>query len=499
MFFYSSTGQEELSSSGTSYLNRAEAVGVEKLVATMLKNGVQASEIGIITPYEGQRVYILAYLARSGILKKTSYDELEIASVDSFQGREKNYTILSCVRSNEQQGIGFLSDARRLNVALTRAKYGLVILGNPRALSRNPLWSSLLHHFRARNVLVEGPLTSLKQCHIKFERPRRAPGSKRNPHVPVDMERLLADGIHDASTQSQDDATSGRASRAGETLSQLEAQGYGRRAREGGAVSDSASAPNASPPSLSAAELGARNLKFGFIDDGQSGGGMRHEERRYAHTDVAPVYAHPGTISSKHAGAGGSSGSGGAANNAAGAARAPSQPATQQSQQSSQSQLSSSQQSSASYPAAQSGHLTPAQLSQKHAAALAMAAGRAPPRNVYATAAAAYEANPIAPPRVHSVASYSGDRAAASEQAKQQEQQAAARQRKQTQQQQQPHQPPPPQAQHASQSSCAAPSYQSQQLGLDNVDLSLSQLSLSDLGATQDLSFQSQQSQMHFR
>jgi len=249
---------------------------------------------------------------------------------------------------------------------------------------------------------------------------------------------------------------------------------------------------------LSAAELGARNLKFGFIDDGQSGGGgMRHEERRYAHTDVAPVYAHPGTISSKHAGGGGSSSSGGAANNTAGASRAPSQPATQQSQQSSQSQLSSSQQSSVSYSAAHSGHLTPAQLSQKHAAALAMAAGRAPPRNVYASAAAAYEANPVAPPRVHAVASYSGDRAAAIEQAKQQEQQAAARQRKQSQQQ--PQQQPPQQAQHASQSSYAAPSYQSQQLGLDSADLSLSQLSLADLGATQDLSFHSQQSQMHFR
>ena len=163
MFFYSSTGQEELSSSGTSYLNRAEAIAVEKVVSHMLKNGVQASEIGIITPYEGQRAYVAAYMTRSGSMRKQLYDELEIASVDSFQGREKHYTILSCVRSNEQQGIGFLSDPRRLNVALTRAKYGLVILGNPKALSRSPLWNALLHHFRARNVLVEGPLSALKQ------------------------------------------------------------------------------------------------------------------------------------------------------------------------------------------------------------------------------------------------------------------------------------------------------------------------------------------------
>ena len=105
------------------------------------KSGVVPGQIGVVTPYEGQRSYIVNYMQYNGSLKKDLYKEIEVASVDAFQGREKDYIILSCVRSNEHQGIGFLNDPRRLNVALTRAKYGVVILGNPKVLSK----ASYLH------------------------------------------------------------------------------------------------------------------------------------------------------------------------------------------------------------------------------------------------------------------------------------------------------------------------------------------------------------------
>ncbi|KAL3479710.1 RNA helicase-domain-containing protein [Aspergillus californicus] len=174
MMFWSNLGNEEISASGTSYLNRTEAANVEKIVTRFFKAGVHPRDIGIITPYEGQRSYIVSSMQATGTFKKEHYKEIEVASVDAFQGREKDFIILSCVRSNDHQGIGFLSDPRRLNVALTRAKYGLVILGNPKVLSKHPLWNCLLQHFKEHHCLVEGPLSNLQESLIQFSRPKQA-------------------------------------------------------------------------------------------------------------------------------------------------------------------------------------------------------------------------------------------------------------------------------------------------------------------------------------
>jgi regulator of nonsense transcripts 1 len=173
MFFFSNLGQEEISSSGTSYLNRTEASNVEKIVTRFMKSGIKPTQIGVITPYEGQRSFIVNHMKTLGSMGREVYESVEVASVDAFQGREKDYIILSCVRSNENQGIGFLNDPRRLNVGLTRAKYGLVVLGNPRVLSKHPLWHHLLVHFKSRQVLVEGNLNNLRQSLIQFSKPRK--------------------------------------------------------------------------------------------------------------------------------------------------------------------------------------------------------------------------------------------------------------------------------------------------------------------------------------
>lgn len=172
MMFWSNLGNEEISASSTSYLNRTEASNVEKTVTRFLKAGVKPSDIGVITPYEGQRSYIVSTMQNSGSFKKEFYKEVEVASVDAFQGREKDFIVLSCVRSNENQGIGFLSDPRRLNVALTRAKYGLVIIGNPKVLAKHELWHHLLVHYKNHNCLVEGPLNNLQTSLLQLGRPK---------------------------------------------------------------------------------------------------------------------------------------------------------------------------------------------------------------------------------------------------------------------------------------------------------------------------------------
>lgn len=183
-FFYICLGAEEISSSGTSYLNRTEASNVEKIVTTFLKAGVLPSQIGVITPYEGQRAYVVNYMQRNGSMRSQLYKDVEVASVDSFQGREKDIIILSCVRSNENQGIGFLSDQRRLNVALTRAKYGVILLGNPRVLAKQELWNGLLNHYRDNQLVMEGPLNNLQASFMQFPtvKPARR-GNRTNASV----------------------------------------------------------------------------------------------------------------------------------------------------------------------------------------------------------------------------------------------------------------------------------------------------------------------------
>jgi superfamily I DNA and/or RNA helicase len=91
-------------------------------VRSLLAAGVTPQDLAVITPYSAQVRRLRELLADAG--------GLEIDSVDGFQGREKEAVVLSLVRCNLEGEIGFLTDVRRTNVALTRARRALIVIGD---------------------------------------------------------------------------------------------------------------------------------------------------------------------------------------------------------------------------------------------------------------------------------------------------------------------------------------------------------------------------------
>ena len=121
------------SSSNKSYRNDAEARQVIQMLTDLLSKGSSfQGSIGIVTPYSGQVALIKTMMAKDDNLRALAQSfphEIEVKSVDAYQGRERDLIIFSAVRSNRHGRIGFLTDWRRMNVALTRAKSGLIVLG----------------------------------------------------------------------------------------------------------------------------------------------------------------------------------------------------------------------------------------------------------------------------------------------------------------------------------------------------------------------------------
>lgn len=250
MYFHATVGVEELSASGTTYLNRSEASAVEQTITALIKSGVQPEQIGVITPYEGQRLHLISALPRIGELDARIYSRIEIASVDAYQGREKDYILFSCVRSNDRRDIGFLRDTRRLNVALTRGRLGLIIFGNLKTLVRHPLWHTLLLHLSVRGLLVEGPIGALRPAHVPLDRNKRYV-STGTFHLPVGFDADVAYGRVDAHEQetkattedeSCDPTTNTKAGSANASLTTTNANG-------GHPSSSMNASPSSTPPS----------------------------------------------------------------------------------------------------------------------------------------------------------------------------------------------------------------------------------------------------------
>jgi len=135
-------GGEVVSPDGTSRENPTEVSWVLKIVEDLLEAGeLTKKDIGIITPYAGQVRAIRNSMSEQ-------LDDIEVRTVDGYQGREKEIIIFSCVRSNPEKNVGFLADSRRLNVALTRAKRGLIVIGDPTTLRSDKNWQAWLDYIR---------------------------------------------------------------------------------------------------------------------------------------------------------------------------------------------------------------------------------------------------------------------------------------------------------------------------------------------------------------
>lgn len=136
-----------------SYLNSEEVKVIIDLIRQFTNLGIAGHQIGIISMYEAQRRELQECLDAAPRSSNVSYSQVQISSVDAFQGQERDLIILSCVRSNKNRNIGFLSDIKRLNAALTRARMGLVLVGDSRTLMKDQIWYKLINFYKENDLI----------------------------------------------------------------------------------------------------------------------------------------------------------------------------------------------------------------------------------------------------------------------------------------------------------------------------------------------------------
>jgi ATP-dependent RNA/DNA helicase IGHMBP2 len=132
---------EQREAKHASVFNSGEADLALDLARRIVAVGVAPEDIGVLSPYDAQVQRI-----RNAAEETEDLQAIDVSSIDGFQGREKEVIILSLVRSNEAREIGFLSELRRLNVALTRARRALVVIGDSATVTSNEFYSAFVDH-----------------------------------------------------------------------------------------------------------------------------------------------------------------------------------------------------------------------------------------------------------------------------------------------------------------------------------------------------------------
>ena len=134
---------EELEQDGESKLNPGEGKLIHRFAVELMEAGVQPEQIAIIAPYAAQVRWLR---------NRMDLREIEIDTVDGFQGREKEVVLITLTRSNDRGEIGFLADTRRTNVALTRARRKLIVVGDSATLGGNEFYRRMLDYFENQNA-----------------------------------------------------------------------------------------------------------------------------------------------------------------------------------------------------------------------------------------------------------------------------------------------------------------------------------------------------------
>ena len=155
-------GEEEFVGESFGRINRAEAdltLGVLQDYFTKIgKRRIleESIDVGVISPYRAQ-VQLLRRLIRKKEFFKPYRSLVTVNTVDGFQGQERDVIVISLVRANADGQIGFLSDLRRMNVAITRARMKLIILGDVATMTRHPFYKKLYEYINNDSPLPTSP------------------------------------------------------------------------------------------------------------------------------------------------------------------------------------------------------------------------------------------------------------------------------------------------------------------------------------------------------
>ncbi|KAL9257030.1 putative ATP-dependent helicase C29A10.10c, partial [Drosera capensis] len=167
-------GRESQRGGSVSYQNLHEAQFCRRLYEHLRKTtkslGLGKVSVGIITPYKLQLKFIRSEF--EDILNSEDGRDLYINTVDAFQGQERDVIIMSCVRASGH-GVGFVADIRRMNVALTRAKRALWVMGNASSLMLSEDWAVLIADAKSRNCYMD--MDSLPKDFLAQKEPFYAP------------------------------------------------------------------------------------------------------------------------------------------------------------------------------------------------------------------------------------------------------------------------------------------------------------------------------------